>query len=322
MENKVKMFFKQNIGYFIIAFVSLVYIATGILTVEETGKTILQIIADSVIILFLGVFINRVFDLQGILNGNREKEVVDTEKAHSDMVIKISPHIERLDPWCKIKNEQALKIARIKILSPSGLKYEKCFDEAGVGLGYTPDISKKDDKIEWKKEKLKLRLYNKALNVKITNLNSNILTSEGGREGDPNYLGRSKAQYETKSSIIDIVSRIGIAIIFGYFGVDLIKDFNFINLIWQLFQVSLFLVMGIVKLYQSFIFIKDEFRARIQKKTNILREFSNFVTANPSPAEAEILVTIKPTEEIVEENAEEIPEENLNKGDLKNDNAE
>ena len=148
------------------------------------------------------------------------------------------------------------------------------------------------------------------------------MTSEGGREGDPNYLGRSKAQYETKSSIIDIVSRIGIAIIFGYFGVDLIKDFNFINLIWQLFQVSLFLVMGIVKLYQSFIFIKDEFRARIQKKTNILREFSNFVTANPSPTEAEILVTIKPTEEIVEENAEELPEENLNKGDLKNDNAE
>ena len=314
-NNKVKEFFKRNVGYFIVAFVCIVYIATGLLTIQETGKTILQIIADSVIILSLGVFINRVFDLQGMLNGDREQDVIDTIKKHSDMVIDISSDIDRLDDWCKIKNDNALRLTRIKILAPSGLKYEDCFDEAGVGIGYKPtkDLKelRKSDKVEYKKEKLKIKLYDKALRAKITNLNSNILTSEGGKEGDPNYLGRSKRQYETRSTLWDTFSRVGIALIFGYYGVGLAENFSYVNLIWQLFQVSLFLVMGVVKLYQSFMFVKDEFKGRIQKKTNILQEFLNYIKQNPTPTILEEKVSNKTPEQIPEQ-------ENLNKGDLEN----
>ena len=47
MNEKIRDFFKQNIGYFIVALVSIVYIATAFITVDETGKTIGEIIADT-----------------------------------------------------------------------------------------------------------------------------------------------------------------------------------------------------------------------------------------------------------------------------------
>ena len=64
MGEKVRDFFKQNIGYFIIFFVCAVYILTAFLRIDKTGKTVSQIIADGSLCFFLGIFINRTFDLQ------------------------------------------------------------------------------------------------------------------------------------------------------------------------------------------------------------------------------------------------------------------
>ena len=55
MNEKIRDFFKQNIGYFIVALVSIVYIATAFITVDETGKTIGEIIADTAVVFFLGL---------------------------------------------------------------------------------------------------------------------------------------------------------------------------------------------------------------------------------------------------------------------------
>lgn len=60
MYEKVRDFFRQNLGYFIVGFVSLVYILTAFLTIDETGKTTRQIIADGAISFLLGLFINRI----------------------------------------------------------------------------------------------------------------------------------------------------------------------------------------------------------------------------------------------------------------------
>ena len=63
MNEKVKDFFKQNVGYFVVALVSAVYIATAFITIDETGKTIGEIVADTTIVFFLGFFMrNRTAD--------------------------------------------------------------------------------------------------------------------------------------------------------------------------------------------------------------------------------------------------------------------
>ncbi len=278
MNEKIKDFFKQNIGYFVVGFLSLVYIATAFITIDETGKSISQIIADGVIAFLLGIFINRVFDLQGMMNGEREEKVVATKQLHGEMVMKISPNIEKLDDWCEIENKKNYKVQRTKILARVGLKYEDYFDDDGVAKPYQADQSRLNDKYLRKQELKRIVFYNKAVNLKLTALSAGELTSEGGKQQDPYYFGRTKAQYEANRSIMDVISKIGISVIIGYYGVKLIEEFNYATLIWNTLQVGLFLIMGVIKMYQAYAFITDEFRGRIIKKIDNLQKFDNYIS--------------------------------------------
>lgn len=281
MNEKIKDFFRQNIGYFVVAFISVVYIATAVITIDETGKTISQIIADGTIAFLLGLFINRVFDLQGMMNGEREEKVIATKQLHGEMVMRISPNIEKLDDWCEIENKKNYRVQRTKILARAGLKYEDCFDENGVAKQFKVDKEKMQDKYLRRQELKRLALYNKAVNLKLTALSAGELTSEGGKQQDPYYFGRTKAQYEASRSIMDIISKIGIAVIIGYYGVGLIEEFSYATLIWNTLQVGLFLVMGVIKMYQAYAFITDEFRGRIIKKIDNLQKFENYINSLP-----------------------------------------
>ncbi len=281
MNEKIRDFFKQNIGYFIVALVSIVYIATAFITVDETGKTIGEIIADTAVVFFLGLFINRVFDLQGMMNGDRDERVQMAIVTHGETVVKISPYIDRLDEWCKLKNEENLKVQRTRVLASEGMRYEDYFNEDGSAKDFKPDEEKLKNKTLCKTEKARIRCFKKALHLKLTPITAGALTSEGGKKQDPYNFGRTKGQYETQTSVRDIITKICIAGIFGYYGVRLIQDFNYATLIWNGLQVAIFLIMGCIKMYNSFMFVTGEYRTRIVNKTNNLEMFHNYIQSLP-----------------------------------------
>ncbi len=281
MNEKIRDFFKQNIGYFIVALVSIVYIATAFITVDETGKTIGEIIADTAVVFFLGLFINRVFDLQGMMNGDRDERVQMAIVTHGETVVKISPYIDRLDEWCKLKNEENLKVQRTRVLASEGMRYEDYFNEDGSAKDFKPDEEKLKNKTLCKTEKARIRCFKKALHLKLTPITAGALTSEGGKKQDPYNFGRTKGQYETQTSVKDIITKICIAGIFGYYGVRLIQDFNYATLIWNGLQVAIFLIMGCIKMYNSFMFVTGEYRTRIVNKTNNLEMFHNYIQSLP-----------------------------------------
>ena len=281
MNEKIRDFFKQNIGYFIVALVSIVYIATAFITVDETGKTIGEIIADTSVVFFLGLFINRVFDLQGMMNGDRDERVQMAIVTHGETVVKISPYIDKLDDWCKLKNEENLKVQRTRVLASEGMRYEDYFNEDGSAKDFKPDEEKLKNKTLRKTEKARIRCFKKALHLKLTPITAGALTSEGGKKQDPYNFGRTKGQYETQTSVRDIITKICIAGIFGYYGVRLIQDFNYATLIWNGLQVAIFLIMGCIKMYNSFMFVTGEYRTRIVNKTNNLEMFHNYIQSLP-----------------------------------------
>lgn len=277
MNEKVKVFFRQNIGYFVVALVSLIYIATAFITIGKTGKTIAEIIADGAIAFVLGVFINRVFDLQGMMNGDREEKVQATYLLHSETVVKISPFIDRLDAWCKIKNEENLRVQRTRILASEGMRYADYFENSGAAKDFKVNEDRLKNKMLRKDEIRRIRCFRKALRLKLTPMTAGSLTSEGGKSQDPYFFGRTKTQYETQSGAKDIIFKIAIACIIGYYGVELIKDFSYANLIWNALQVGIFLAMGVIKMYNSYIFVVEEYRGRIIKKIDNLQMFDNYI---------------------------------------------
>lgn len=305
MNEKIRDFFRNNLGYFIVGFASVVYILTAFLTIDQTGKSLAQIIADGAIAFFLGLFINRIFDLQGMMSGDREERVQATKEEHGAIVLRISPHIDKLGDWCEEENKRNYKIQRTKILARVGLKYDDCFDEGGVAKDWRPNEASLQVKGLKRIEQRKVRGFLKAVNLKLTPLSAGELTSEGGKQQDPFYFGRTKAQYETQHSLGDIISKFGTAIIFGYYGVSLIKNFDYARLIWTTLQVALFLVMGVIKMYQAYNFVVDEFRGRIVKKIDNLQKFDNYIKSLPPPSVEPVIPTETEEEKPTEVNNDE-----------------
>ena len=279
MGEKARDFLKKNIGYMIVGLLSAIYIATSVITMGKTGKTIGEVMADGAIVLFLGVFINRIFDLQGMMNGEREERVQDTIRMHGEAVVRISPYLDRLDGWCDEKNAEALKMQRTKILAGEGMRYDDYFDERGGAKTFVVNKDRLKDKYLRGDEIKRLRCYRRALRLKLTPLTASGLTSEGGKKQDPYYLGRTKLQYERGATISVIIKKVIIACLFGYYGAELVQDFSYADLIWKALQIGIFFITGVIKMYQSYMFIVDEYRGRIIKKIDNLQKFENHINS-------------------------------------------
>lgn len=279
MGEKARDFLKKNIGYMIVGLLSAIYIATSVITMGKTGKTFGEIMADGAVVLFLGVFINRIFDLQGMMNGEREERVQDTIRMHGEAVVRVSPYLDRLDGWCDEKNAKALKMQRTKILAGEGMRYDDYFDDKGGAKTFVVNKDRLKDKYLRGDEIKRLRCYRKALRLKLTPLTASGLTSEGGKKQDPYYLGRTKSQYERGATISDVVTKVIIACLFGYYGAELVQDFSYADLIWKALQIGIFFITGVIKMYQSYMFIVDEYRGRIIKKIDNLQKFENHINS-------------------------------------------
>lgn len=266
-------------GYLSIFSLCSVYILTACLTVDKTGKSVTQIIADGSIAFLVGMLINRLFDLQGIMMGEKNERVLATISLHGETVDRISPFLDHLSAWCDWQNAENYRIQRTKILARYGLRYVDCFDEEGLALPYFPSAAHSFAKKRI--ERRKLRGYHKAVRLKLSSLDPGELTSEGGKTDDPFYLGRTKSQFERQTNFSEILVKLGLAVLSGYYGVRLIDDFNYVNLIWTVLQVLLFVSLGAIKMYKAYLYITDEYRARVIKKIDNLQKFENFIKNQP-----------------------------------------
>lgn len=277
MNEKIKDFFQRSLGYFIVVLVAAAYICTAFIQIDETGKSVMRIVADGAIVFLLGFFINRSFDLQGIMDGEKNDRFQSSYTLHGETVVKISPHIDRLDEWCRIKNEENLKVQRTRILASEGLAYSNYFNDDGSAKDITIDESKLKNKYTKRIERRRIACFNKALHLKLTPLTAGELTSEGTKAQDPYNFGRTKQEYEKQRGIYDIISKVVIAVIFGYYGVSLIQDFSYATLIWHCLQVAIFVLVGSINMLNSYLFITGEYRGRIVKKISQLEMFDNYV---------------------------------------------
>ena len=272
---KLKEILTQNLGYIAVGLISIIFMLTAFLEMGKTGKTIGEIITDGAVFFLLGCIINRMLDLQGLSEGERDERVVNTLKLHGETVDRIAPHIEELDDWCEEKNKAAIKMQRKKILACECLKYSDLFDEEGTAKPFPFSDKSVGNKLLKADEERKYRCYQKAVQLKLTPLSAGDLTSEGGRADDPNYLGRTKIQYETQTRGWDIIMRACSAVVFGYYTVDLIENFSYATIIWRALQLALLLLMGAIRRQMSYNFMTDEYRARIIKKIDNMQKFEN-----------------------------------------------
>lgn len=278
--DKIRSFVQRNAGYIVAAIVSLFYIATSIIVPSEKGKSIKAILVDGSLSFFLGMLLTQVFSQQGIMRGNEDPRLLATMKLHSEQVMKIVPFIDGLDEWCEKKTAETLRRERTKVLAEGAMRYDDYFDEDGIPKEFVRKTCK--DKQEEKREAARYKIYQKAVKVKITPLLAGVLTGGGERVEDPNNFGPDISEYMRSVLLKTAVSKVLLACIFGYYGIQLIQDFSYAELVWKVFQVGMFCAMGVVQSNQAYLFMVDGYRRRIIRFIDRLQEFE--ITKAPAKA--------------------------------------
>jgi len=142
-----------------------------------------------------------------------------------------------------------------------------------------------------KQEADRLRFYETALRIKLTPLSACALTSEMVNREDPFYFGRSKREYEMTSGKRDLVLKILAAVVFGFFSVELLESFSLADLAWKVLQVAMAVAMGLVQMYQSRIYVTEEYRGAIIQKIDHLQMFLSSVRPPKAEQDEEQTIT-------------------------------
>ena len=133
-----------------------------------------------------------------------------------------------------------------------------------------------DDALGVPIDKAREKAYFKALRVKLKPLVSSNLTSDGVKASDPFDFGKSKKEYTTQRNASDAVIKVLMAIIFGYFGVSLASEINVASIIWNGLQIVLYVTGGVIQMYNSFMWVVDDYRGSVIKKIDYLQKFKNY----------------------------------------------
>ena len=268
-KNSITEAIYKNAGYIVVVLISVVYVASSLINISRSGKSVYEIIGAGVLSLIVGILINSVFRSIGIKRGEEDEKTVATAALHAKCVDEIVPYIDRLDSFCQEENARALKEVRSRILAKEGIRYSDCFDEGAVAIN-----------AKFGNDRAKIRAYNKALRVKIKPLMPSNLTSDGAKPGDPFDFGRSKREFRAQRSVSDVAIKILMAVLFGYFGVTLASEVNVASLIWNALQIVLYITGGIIQMYSSYSWVVDDYRGGVVRKIDMLQKFKIYATRN------------------------------------------
>ena len=259
----------KNAGYYCVGLISLIYIASSLILISKTGKSVYEIIGTGFISMVVGSLINGSLRSVGVRRGEEDQRMVDALKNHADTVCEVSPFLDKLEEFCDSENKLAIKKIRMKILATAGLKYDDCFDENGV----CKELLLTQDRNNRRKNRKIMRAYRKAVNLKIKELTVDSLTFDGGSSDNPFDFGKSKREFSKSKNATDIITRVIMAVIFGYFGVTLVSEINFATVIWNALQIVMYITSGVVGMYSTYMWIVEDYRQGVMKKVEYLKRF-------------------------------------------------
>ena len=258
-QERLMRFIRKNIYDFAIVLICLTRIVVSLADIQKTGKTIAGIIADGAITFVFSMVMSLLIEGKGLLAGEQAKEYQEALAIYKKTRDSASRWISKLDGWCKAYSKAHYKAKMTTMLLPLGLTYEQYV---------THDYNEENFSDEQKKQ------YAKIKKVKVQRITTESLMSgeiESGREID--YENTTKKAYMKRSTSSDLLSKIILSIVFGYFTLPPIAQWDWSGAVWALLHTSLILGMSIVKYISAFNFVNDELRAKLVDKTNKLNLF-------------------------------------------------
>lgn len=256
--NKFITFIRKNVLNFLLVLVVLGFLIKNLLSIDESGKTVAEIIADSLIAFIMGFTINAIMQKKGIFAAQETKSYKKMMSSYNSEIEKTNNYIEKLDDFCDEKNDQRLKRAQMRILRRERIKYSDFIN---------------GEKELVCKDKIKEKCWDRARKVKIHYMTPENLLSETDDAFEKGKREETLKQHERKEMTSSIFSKIIFALIFGYFAVSPV--INGTNLLWSIFQVTLWLAFGLMTYFNNYSYVRNVYQQKIYRKINYLVEFNS-----------------------------------------------
>ncbi|MBQ7761888.1 MAG: hypothetical protein IJ400_07520 [Clostridia bacterium] len=280
-KNFTELFYK-NVHYITVVLISLIYIGGSMIMISKTGRSVSEIVGTGLLSMIVGFLINGIFRQIGVQRGDEDEKMQATTRLHSQTVEKAMPYIDKLDSFCQRENASTRKRLRGGILLEAGMDYKSYFDDEGKQICHEYRLYSKEDvksagffggmSLKRKNHQRKKAL-DKAVTLKLNQLTPQALTSWGGKSENPFDFGKSKTKYTRGQNATDLVLRLLLAIVFGYFGVSLVGEINVASIIWNTLQIVMYLCGGVIQMYSAYVWVTDTYRGTIMQKIDLLERF-------------------------------------------------
>lgn len=277
-ENENKRFklgdyLKDRLQYIAILVVSVIYIFQGFFELVQKDTTILDILGNIALSVIVGLIITTALNISGLKDGANDDKFIASMKAYGEAKTKSTQFFDKLSSWCHYKNEQDLEFKKKDIIQGAGLSWK------GFKVGYYETHT---DKLTDEQKKA----LNDAKKCQIAKIKSDELLSDLPKQSvfNPNNrFGEGKDDYQKKEFVIDLITRVGMAIVCGLYVLQPIINSEALgNILWNSCQIMLWVSFGIIKYFNARSFMVDEYRhSHIILKTEYLNEFVVTMQKNP-----------------------------------------
>lgn len=269
--------FKSYIKLFSGLLVFVAFLLLNLVTVDFAPQDFLSVFLSSGLMMICWIMIRDAFAEQGLISGQKDREVKATKKEHLITSNEISTYKEDFNIWCERKNADRLKQKRIAILSGSSLVYEKYFDDAGNFLNIDvpkPEVNenKKVNKLNRKRYRKDCKLLNKARFAFVAPYEAEDITAKEDITSKKRLFGVSVKHWKHVKLISSVVMSLVISLMLSFVsaGGRTINDAEIMILVFEL----LIMAGSAFSFYFSALnFICGDWREGLIKKTRIMEEF-------------------------------------------------
>jgi hypothetical protein len=315
-NKKVYDFIKGNIINAVIILTGLAYIFYGIVTIEETGLTVAEVVAKAGIGIVVAFIIKECMGENGFNYGYRSLIWTENRDKYVNTCNSANDYIERVDNFYACEEIEKKKRYRRQNMISAQMKYDWFFDKDGNYINRTILTEKQasklgnlpDDAIVLTKHQRKI--LKKCLNVKIYNLN---LFSEYGIEAE-NDTKKEKTDKNQRKSMFTKNALFGVvgAVVGAYF-LPFMNEWSWAAFISSCVQVAIWISCGAMQLYSNFNYVCIEKVSKLKRKSELIIKFKKGCEAG--------LYKYSPYDEIEEEKYEHKDEQSQISSVLDNSNC-
>jgi len=266
-------FIRRKFGILSVSIISMVYIFWGMFTMQQSGKTVIQVIAAGVLSWLVGYSISQLLVLQGLLCGADDTQVMEGKQKHIDIAFEANEYADVADDWAERENAAVLKAARTHILMTASMRYSDYFDEDGNYKDSVTITEPAADAPRHLKQRYATMVtaLKKAFKVKITPVSMVRLSAESTASLDYNNTGMEPSEYQKVVAKRSAISKLLMGALFGMFTIVPAMN-GWAGFYYGLLQVAIYLVNGFIAFYNSYQFMVVTYLNNLKKKVVLLKK--------------------------------------------------